>query len=309
MNELAVREPQTIQRSAQDVVGMTHLVQEIMHAVMKEGHHYGTIPGCGDKPALFKPGAEKLCMTFRLAAMPTVVQVDLGNGHREYRTDCKLVHIPTGEVWGVGVGTCSTMESKYRWRGGKRKCPSCGKETIIQTKGGRNPGGFWCVPDKGGCNSNFDKNDKAVTDQSVTRTENPDIADQYNTVLKISKKRGLVDATLTATGASDIFTQDIEDLADQMDRVEPPAPLHPAPAQRDTPKPDKPTDQKVRLWKIAKKWTGLPAEDCTSALNEICSDMELPPVKECTPEQYAGIADWIEAKIAEKIDWKTWVNK
>ncbi len=37
-------------------------------------------------------------------------------------------------------------------------------------------------------------------------------ADYYNTVLKMAKKRAMVDATITATACSDIFTQDIEDL-------------------------------------------------------------------------------------------------
>ena len=41
-------------------------------------------------------------------------------------------------------------------------------------------------------------------------TDNP--ADHYNTVLKMAKKRALVDAVLTTTAASDIFTQDLEDL-------------------------------------------------------------------------------------------------
>jgi hypothetical protein len=35
--------------------------------------------------------------------------------------------------------------------------------------------------------------------------------DFYNTVLKIAKKRAMVDAVLTASGASEIFTQDTED--------------------------------------------------------------------------------------------------
>lgn len=37
-------------------------------------------------------------------------------------------------------------------------------------------------------------------------------ADIDNTVLKMARKRGLVDATLDATGASSLFTQDIEDM-------------------------------------------------------------------------------------------------
>lgn len=50
--------------------------------------------------------------------------------------------------------------------------------------------------------------------RSRTRAENPDIADTYNTVLKMAKKRAQVDATLTVTGASDIFAPDPEDDED-----------------------------------------------------------------------------------------------
>jgi len=39
------------------------------------------------------------------------------------------------------------------------------------------------------------------------------LADVYNVVLKQAKKRALVDAVLTATAASDLFTQDLEDLS------------------------------------------------------------------------------------------------
>lgn len=40
-----------------------------------------------------------------------------------------------------------------------------------------------------------------------------DFFSQINTVLKIAKKRAYVDAILTATGASGIFTQDMEDIS------------------------------------------------------------------------------------------------
>lgn len=41
-----------------------------------------------------------------------------------------------------------------------------------------------------------------------------DAANMANTILKMAKKRALVDATLSAIRASGIFTQDVEDLAD-----------------------------------------------------------------------------------------------
>lgn len=43
------------------------------------------------------------------------------------------------------------------------------------------------------------------------RVEHDNPADYYNTCLKMGKKRAFVDALLTCTAASDIFTQDIED--------------------------------------------------------------------------------------------------
>jgi hypothetical protein len=46
------------------------------------------------------------------------------------------------------------------------------------------------------------------------RTENRDMFDQWNTVLKMAKKRALVDLALTISGASEKFTQDVEDLGD-----------------------------------------------------------------------------------------------
>jgi len=44
-----------------------------------------------------------------------------------------------------------------------------------------------------------------------TRVENKDIADVYNTCLKMAKKRAQIDATLTALSCSHLFTQDLED--------------------------------------------------------------------------------------------------
>ncbi|MDR1328620.1 MAG: hypothetical protein LBK23_03380 [Oscillospiraceae bacterium] len=43
--------------------------------------------------------------------------------------------------------------------------------------------------------------------------ENPDPADSVNTLIKMANKRAFVDATLKATGASRMFTQDAEDFA------------------------------------------------------------------------------------------------
>jgi hypothetical protein len=199
--------------TAADVRGQVNLIQSVMKEVMQEGQHFGKVPGCGDKPALLKPGAEKLGMVFRLAPTFKIERREMDNGHREYEVVCTLNHITSGQCYGEGVGCCSTKESKYRYRSAGRRCPACGKETIIRGK--QEYGGGWlCFAKKGGCGAKYPAGDVQIESQSEGKSENPDIADTYNTVLKMAKKRAQVDAILTATAASDIFTQDIEDFAE-----------------------------------------------------------------------------------------------
>lgn len=186
------------------------LIKQVQREVMKENVHYGVIPGT-DKDTLLKPGAEALLITFNLAADPDVEIVDLGNGHREYRVRARITNRLNGLFLGSGVGSASTMESKYRYRNAGRKCPRCGAEAII--KGKVEYGGGWlCWAKKGGCGAKFKDGDRAIEGQQPARVEYPDPADYYNTCLKMSKKRALVDAALTVTAASDLFTQDVEDM-------------------------------------------------------------------------------------------------
>jgi hypothetical protein len=129
----------------------------------------------------------------------------------EVLTKCQIFHIESGQKIADGVGFASTLESKYRWRNAARKCPVCGKETIIQGKK-EYGGGYVCFGKKGGCGAKFKDDDPAITSQTAGKVENIDIADTYNTVIKMSKKRAYVDATITACAASDIFSQDAEDF-------------------------------------------------------------------------------------------------
>lgn len=212
-----------------DLLNKVALVMEVQERIMKQGEHYGTVPGCGDKPALFKAGAEKLGMTFRLKPTFNVSERDMGNGHREYRVDCLL------SDGTMGVGTCSTMESKYRYRQGERKCPECGKATIITGKK-EYGGGFLCFAKKGGCGAKFADDDQRITGQFVGKVEHDNPADFYNTCLKMGKKRAHVDAIITATACSDIFTQDVEEMVAQADATAAPAATQPPATKQDAPK-------------------------------------------------------------------------
>ena len=226
------------------VVERLSMVHQLMSQAMKKDEDYGVIPGTGSKPTLLKPGSEKLCTLFRLSPTYTTDIKDLadvGRGHREYIIVCTLTHIPSQQVWGQAMGSCSTAESKYRYRKSERKCPACGASAII--KGKAEYGGGWvCFNKKGGCGAKFADEDSAIVGQETGRVENPDLADQYNTVLKMATKRALVAAVLITTGASASFTQDIEDMVsgdDAMDAVSRPAPASPrsSPAKKTAPIP------------------------------------------------------------------------
>ena len=195
-----------------DVQAQVAKIQDLMTQVLKNGQHYGVIPGT-DKPTLLKPGAEKINFLFRLGTGDLeIVTKDLGGGHREITIKTPMVHLPTGQVYSYGVGSCSTMESKYRYRNQARLCPSCGEETII--KGKDEYGGGWlCWKKKGGCGAKFSDGDEKIESQKVGKIDNEDIADVYNTVLKMAAKRSYVDGTIKASAASDFFTQDVEDMA------------------------------------------------------------------------------------------------
>lgn len=193
------------------VVKQVVLIQDVMARVMKLDEHYGTIPGT-KKPSLYKAGAEKLSLTFRLAPAYEVLPKELPNGHREYYVKCTLTHIPTGKIFGEGVGACSTMEGKYRFRTGE-----------VEFTGQDVPKDFWKERDIkliGGKGFSTKKNPDTGKWEIVRageKVEHDNPADYYNTVLKMAKKRAHVDAVLTATAASDIFTQDVEDMPEVID--------------------------------------------------------------------------------------------
>lgn len=194
-------------RTIDDVIEQTRHIHALLESVMQEGEHYGVIPGT-QKPTLYQAGAEKICVLFRVRPEYDVTRYNLDGGHREYEVTCRLVHIPTGNPVGEGVGNCSTMESRYRYRNqavdtGER-IPDDYRENKSRYRaegyGAKKINGEW----------------KWVRYESG---ENPDIADVYNTVLKMARKRALVDATKTAFATSDIFTQDAEDLKPYGDGV------------------------------------------------------------------------------------------
>lgn len=178
-----------------EVVARVHRIQEVMKTLMKVDTHFGTIPGT-PKPTLYKPGAELLLMTFRIAASPSLIE-DLSTPDEiRYRVTVRGTNQVSGEIVGEMSGECSSNEEKYRWR--KPVCQEEFDETPMDRRREKWSKGW---------------GDKPPYKQPQVRTSPADVA---NTILKMATKRALVAMTLVALGASDIFAQDLEDLSDEL---------------------------------------------------------------------------------------------
>jgi hypothetical protein len=291
--QLAVPEERTEAMTLQGVKRQINLIQQVMKSEMRDGEHFGKIPGCGDKPALLKAGAEKLALTFRLAPKFEIVLENMPGGHREYRIITSIYHIDSGKFLGAGMGSGSTMESKYRYRSGEgedtgkivpkdywdaRKMDPKKAQSLIGGPGfsTRKIDGVWKICSKG------------------EKAENPDIADTYNTVLKMAKKRSLIDAILTVTAASDIFTQDIEEFVDEV-----PAPAAPKAA-------DKPSGSDRLLSEAEIKLLHAKITDWAKATGE--SDAEMKAVVKTYCKEHLGKETSKDLTVSELSDLLKWMK-
>ena len=169
-----------------ELLGHHDVMAKLVQDALTPDVDYGTIPGTGDKPALLKPGAEKLCLAFGARPEYELVESEIdhhveimwvkrkkvwNNGHRgdrsftwgeengkalglyRYRYRCRIV-LPDGRVLATAEGVASTLESKY-----------------------------------------------------VDRPR-----DSENTVCKMAQKRAFVSAVLHAFALSNRFTVDVEDM-------------------------------------------------------------------------------------------------
>lgn len=193
---------------ADELVARMDVIQQAADKAMVENVDYGRIPGT-DKPTLFKPGAEKLGVLFQLDIQIENEKRWADDGHLTVISKATAYHAPSGTRLAFGEGVCSTRERKYGKRQGMPSCPNCGKP-IRKSKNPTPQQSFYCWAKKGGCGVNYPEGQ--FSDADFEEIDNPDLADTYNTVVKMAAKRARVDAVLAATGASALFTQDVEDL-------------------------------------------------------------------------------------------------
>lgn len=199
-------------------------IRIIQRELMTEGEDFGNMPGT-DKPGLFKAGAEKLGMFYGLKATfePTVVAGD-GVTAPTIRVQMRcLLHVGNadGPVVAEGFGAANSWERKHRYRRAQRACPACGTSGSIRRSkfADKKTGDFGWYCREESCKAGFTSNAPEIVHQEQGDVQNPDPYDLENTLLKMAKKRAHVDATLTATATSGLFSQDLEEGGD-----EPPAP-------------------------------------------------------------------------------------
>jgi len=209
-------------------------------SIMSEGTDYGTVPGT-DKPTLLKPGAEKLSTFFGFSPAFEIVKSveDWDKPLFHYQYKCKLYK--GDRLMGEGVGSCNSMETKYRWRWvsgddlpNSINPDSCGtrRSSVVEfafaiekaETGGKygKPAEYWnrfqVAIENGEAKPTTRKTRngnelEAYEIASVSyRIPNDEVYSQINTIDKMAQKRALVAAVLVAVNASEFFTQDLEDM-------------------------------------------------------------------------------------------------
>jgi len=159
-------------------------IQELIADVLVEDVHYGIIPGTR-KRTLYKAGAEYLMLLFGLHLTDVEAEDISGKDEVRYRVTTRL-RDARGFIIATGVGECSSSEEKYAWR-----AAVCDEEWEDYPEHRRR--------------KKWKQSGDCIKQVSTTP------ADQANTVLKMAKKRSMIDVVLTGTAASDCFEQDMEE--------------------------------------------------------------------------------------------------
>ena len=265
--------------TVRDMAEQVNQIQALMKQVMKEDTHYGAIPGTGGKKALLKAGAEKIGLMFGCRTSYQIDREDLPNGHREYQVICQITDRQGNEI-GQGVGVCSTMEKKYRYRA--ENTGALVPKEYWESKDQSLLGGPEFVPRK--------NNGKWFIFQQV-EYDNP--ADYHNTCLKIGKKRAYVDAILTCTAASDFFDQ--EEVVD-VPELYPDHTTEPADEPRRQPKAQaKDTGASGTITQGQARIVRKAMADKSLEDQHICKEFGVKSIEEIPSAKINAVLEWIDS--------------
>ena len=114
----------TPERTAAELRARLELIREVKRTAMTKDVDYGVVPGT-DKATLFKPGAEKLALVFKLDVQPRNELIWGPGEHLTVISRATVFHAPTGTRLGYGEGICSSRESQPRLPQAGANCPNC----------------------------------------------------------------------------------------------------------------------------------------------------------------------------------------
>ena len=168
---------------------------EFSKSILKEKLDYGTIPWIS-KPSLFKPWAEKLRVAYGLGVEITRTGEMLNLESDFYDVNyLATIKDRNGNIIAQCEGSANTNEDKYRytWIPGEKPATKEEEDKLKALKQGKwsKPNGTW---------------------QWMQKAEASNRISLKNTIQKMAQKRAFVGAILMATGASEFFTQDVEDM-------------------------------------------------------------------------------------------------
>lgn len=168
---------------------------EFSKSILKEQLDYGVIPWVS-KPSLFKPWAEKLRVAYGLGVEITRTGEILNLESDFYDVNyLATIKDRNGNIIAQCEGSANTHEDKYRYTRVPAEKPATKEEEekLKALKQGKwsKPNGTW---------------------QWMQKAEASNRISLKNTIQKMAQKRAFVGAILMATGASEFFTQDVEDM-------------------------------------------------------------------------------------------------
>lgn len=166
-------------------------LQATLKSILTENYDYGKIQGCGDKPTLLKPGAEKILMALGVTSCYELVEhTEDFNGIGFFAHTVKCVLYKGENKITEGLGHANSKEAKwaYEWVS-EKDLPEGAEKSILKKRVKNGQYGSYTQ-----YRVDADANSKA------------------NTILKMAKKRAQIDAVLTVASLSEIFTQDFDDL-------------------------------------------------------------------------------------------------
>lgn len=154
------------------------VLKDFIKSQLVEGikNDFAVVPGTNSK-SLLKPGAEKLMLLFGLRSEIEKISeiLDHNGNFAMFVYKASIYHIRSGAKIAECEASCNSKEKKYATR------------------------------------PEWKKNASGVSEKTQVETPMYDI---LNTLMKMCQKRAIVGGVILATGASDFFTQDLDDETD-----------------------------------------------------------------------------------------------